>query len=85
MTALVLLDNPMLSFLPSPFDSESPPIDDELVERLFSSHFSRLPCCKLYEGTLLPLDNGDGTNLTKLVKVAPEIRQISKKNLKCWK
>lgn len=69
----------MLSFLPPPFDSEPPPIDDELVERLFSSHFSCLPCCKLYEGTLLPLDNGDSTNLTKLVKVAPEIRQISNK------
>lgn len=62
-------------FLPSPFHSQPSPIDDELVEGLFSSHFRRLPCCKLYEGTLLPLDNGDGTNFTELVKEAPVTRK----------
>lgn len=65
-----------LSFLPSPFDSEPPPIDDEFVEGLLSRHFSRLPCGKLDEGALLPLDDGDGANLTKLVKVAPK-KQIN--------
>lgn len=63
------------SFLPPPFDSEPPPIDDEFVEGLFSCHFSCLPCGKLDEGALLPLDYGDGANLTKLVKVAPKIKQ----------
>lgn len=63
------------SFLPPPFDSEPPPIDDEFVEGLLSRHFRRLPCGKLDEGALLPLDYGDGANLTKLVKVAPKIKQ----------
>lgn len=58
-------------FLPSPFHSQPSSIDDELVEGLFSRHFSRLPRCKLYEGTLLPLDNGNSTNFTELVKEAP--------------
>lgn len=65
------------SFLPSPFDSEPPSINDKFVEGLLSSHFSCLPCGKLDEGTLLPLDNGNSANLTKLVKVTPAIKQAN--------
>ncbi len=64
----------MISFLPSPFDSESPSINDEFVEGLLGSHLSCLPGGKLDEGALLPLDYGNGANLTKLVKVTPEIK-----------
>lgn len=62
-------------FLPSPFNSESSTIDDELVERLFSRHFCCLPCGKLDKGTLLPLDYGNGPNLTKLVEEIPANNQ----------
>lgn len=65
---------PFISFLPSPLDSEPPSIDDEFVEGLLSCHFSRLPRGKLDESTLLPLDYGNGANLTKLVKVTPAIK-----------
>lgn len=72
-----------ISFLPSPLDSEPPSIDNELVEGLLSSHFSRLPCGKLDKGTLLPLDYGNGTDLTKLVEVTPaENRNTSSNYLK---
>ena len=64
-----------INFLPSPFDSEPSSINDQFVEGLLCSRFSRLACGKLDEGTLLPLDDGNGTNLTKLVEVAPVIIQ----------
>lgn len=63
------------SLLPSPFNSESSSIDDELVEGLLCSHFCCLPRGKLDKGTLLPLDYGNGTNLTKLVKEIPAKKQ----------
>lgn len=56
---------------PSPLDGEPAPVDDELVEGLLSSHLGRLPGGKLDEGALLPLDDGNGANLTKLVKMTP--------------
>ena len=62
--------------LPSPLDSEPASIDDEFVEGLFSSHFSCLPCGELDERTLLPLDDGNGSNFTKLIEVTPAVTQI---------
>lgn len=66
-----------MSFLPSPLDSEPASINDQFVEGLLSSHFCCLPCGKLDEGALLPLDYGNGANLTKLIKVTPAITQIN--------
>lgn len=65
----------LINFLPSPLDCEPASINDQFVEGLLSSHFRRLPCGKLDEGALLPLDYGNGANLTELVKVTPAITQ----------
>lgn len=66
----------MIGFLPSPLDSESSSVNNEFVEGLFSSRFSRLPRGKLDESALLPLDYGNGSDFTKLVEVTPAMTQI---------
>lgn len=56
---------------PAPLDGEPASVDDELVEGLLGGRLGGLPRGELDEGTLLPLDYGDGADLAKLVEMVP--------------
>lgn len=57
--------------LPAPLDVESATFDNELVEGFLSSQLCSLTGGKLDEGTLLPLNDGGGPDLPKLVEMVP--------------
>lgn len=67
----------MISHRPAPFNIKPAPINDEFIKGLLCSRLCGLPCGELDESTLLPLNDGDGTNLPKLVEVIPF---VGKKN-----
>ena len=56
---------------PPPLDGQPASVEDELVEGLLGGRLCSLPRGELDEGTLLPLDDGDGADLTKLVEMVP--------------
>ena len=56
---------------PPPLDGQPASVEDQLVEGLLGGRLGSLPRCELDEGTLLPLDDGDGADLTKLVEMVP--------------
>lgn len=75
---------------PSPLDIEPPAIHDQLVKGLLSGYLGSLPGGELDEGTLLPLHNSDGADLSKLVEMiseetqAKENRSVTQMLSKCF-
>lgn len=65
----------------SPFNIESSAIHNQLVKGLLSGYLSSLPGGELDEGTLLPLHNSDGADLSELVEMISEETQAKENRL----